>query len=139
MGQDVELQKYKKYKLNLEKEHDFQTKRIADLQEEINVLVRDKNQILEDFQSSQRSYKLEQNLKEEEKTKLELANTALESKNQTVNLQLDKQRSALVIAQEKTAVEARKSDDLESQVRKLRNELISSQRESQKSINRERN
>ena len=56
VGQDIELTKFKKNKVNLEKEHDFQTKRIADLQEEINVLVRDKNQILEDFQSSQRSY-----------------------------------------------------------------------------------
>ena len=59
-------------------------------------------------------YKLEQSVRGEEKTKLELANTALESRNQSANLQLDKQRSALVIAQEKTAVEARKSDDLES-------------------------
>jgi len=139
VGQDIELQKFKKNKINLEKEHDFQTKRIADLQEEINVLVRDKNQILEDFQSSQRSYKMEQSVRGEEKTKLELTNTALESKNQSANLQLDKQRSALVIAQEKTAVESRKSDELESTLRKLRNELISSQRENQKSINRERN
>ena len=138
VGKDVALTRFKKELAKSGSDIQFNLQRIADLQEEIKTLVRDKTQLLEDFQSSQRTYKHLEASRNEEQRKLELNNQSLESQLQANKQELEKIRANLVIAQEKVSVEVRRSDDYESELRKCRNELSLKNRDLEKSIKREK-
>lgn len=138
IAKDANLTKSKKELSKISSEVEFNLKRISDQQEEINVLVRDKNQILEDYQNCQRQYKHNESSRNEEIRKLNLNNQSLESQLQQTKQELDKVRSNLLINQEKVASEIRRSDDYESELRKVRNELSTVNRDLEKTTNREK-
>lgn len=137
IAKDVALSKSKKDLDKAKSEIDFNLKRIADLQEEINTLVRDKNQVLEDYQSSQRQHKNLDVNKNEDLRKLELQNQSLLGQLQSLQSDLEKTRSQLTLVQEKCGVESRRCDDYESELRKTRNELNATVRDLEKAIKRE--
>lgn len=138
VAKDVALTSAKKEVVKSKSEIQFNLQRIADLQEEIKTLVRDKTQLLEDFQASQRTHKHLEGSRNEELRKLELNNQSLESQLQATKQDLEKTRASLVIVQEKVAVEVRRSDDYESELRKSNNDFTSKNRDLEKAIKREK-
>ena len=138
VGKDVAIQKHSNEITKLSKENQFHIQRISDLQEEVATLVRDKNQILEDFQATQRHHKQTDTLRSDEQRKADMANQSLTSQNQTLISDLEKTRASLIIANEKSSLQTRRADDLEGQLSKLRNDLVNTTRDLEKNIARER-